>query len=125
MKPRSAHSQSGFSLIEVMMALMVLALGGIGMLSLMQTSTRNAAAIQERALAVIAAENLLNQALLEPRIRGGDAGVYELAGGSYAWQLLVEPTTDRDLFRMTLRVNAADTGNELARLETFRRGSGG
>ncbi len=107
------------------MALVVLALGGIGMLSLMQSSTRNAAVIQERALAVMAAENLLNQALLEPRLRGGDAGTYELAGGSYAWQLLVEPTTDRDLQRLILLVNAGGTGSELARLETFRRGSGG
>ena len=103
------------------MALVVLALGGIGMLSLMQSSTRNAAAIQ----AVMAAENLLNGALLESRLRGGEAGTYELAGASYAWQLRVEPTTDRDLQRVILLVNAAGTGSELARLETFRRGSGG
>tara|TARA_R110000868_G_scaffold124025_5_gene328101 strand:- start:4790 stop:5116 length:327 start_codon:yes stop_codon:yes gene_type:complete len=108
-----------------MMALVVLALGGIGMLSLMQSSTRNAAAIQERTLAVMAAENLLNGALLESRLRGGEAGTYELAGASYAWQLRVEPTTDRDLQRVILLVNAAGTGSELARLETFRRGSGG
>jgi len=125
MNPCSTHNQSGFSLIEVMMALVVLALGGIGMLSLMQSSTRNAAVMQERTLAVMAAENLLNQALLDSRLRGGGAGVYELAGGRYDWQLQLEPTSDRDLQRVILLVNAPGTGSELARLETFRRGSGG
>ncbi|WP_417482094.1 type II secretion system minor pseudopilin GspI [Maricaulis sp.] len=123
MTPCSARNQSGFSLIEVMMALVVLALGGIGMLSLMQSSTRNAAVIQERTLAVIAAENLLNQALLQPRLRGGDAGAYELADNRFDWQLQVEPTTDPDLQRVIMLVTAPGTGSELARLETFRRGA--
>ncbi|WP_417469096.1 type II secretion system minor pseudopilin GspI [Maricaulis sp.] len=123
MSALATHNQSGFSLIEVLMAVVVLALGGLAMLSLMQSSTRNAAMIQERSLATLAAENLLNEALLAPALRGGMSGNYDMAGTRYAWALELEPTTDRDLKRVLLVVTGAESGRELARIETFRRGS--
>ncbi|WP_417498134.1 type II secretion system minor pseudopilin GspI [Maricaulis sp.] len=123
MSAPATHYQSGFSLIEVLMAVVVLALGGLAMLSLMQSSTRNAAMIQERSLATLAAENLLNEALLAPALSGDVDGHYDMAGTRYAWSLELEPTTDRDLKRVLLVVTGAESGRELARIETFRRGS--
>lgn len=116
----SAREQ-GFSLIEVMVALVILALGGLALLNLMQASTRNTVAVQDRALAMLAAENLLNAELLRQDPHEARSGSYELAGATYDWSLQVNPAGDADLLHLTLEIAPQDSEAVLASIETFRR----
>ncbi len=113
--------QDGFSLIETMAALAILSLTGLAVLNMMQVTTRNAAAIEERSLAMLAAENLLNQEILSNREFEARSGDYELAGVRYDWTLRVDNTTDPDLLRLAMSVRSAEGEQILAELETFQR----
>ena len=120
----AARYQSGFSLIEMMAALAVLALAGIAVVQMLQTTTQNTAALEERSLAMLAAENILNEQLLIAVARGNRSGVYALAGVDYDWRLAINPTTDADLLHYVVTIHPDSEDRTLARIETFRRRSG-
>jgi len=112
---------SGFTLIEMMMALAVLAIAGLALMNMTQATTRNTGAVEERALAMLAAENILNTELLRPGRPQSRSGAYELAGGEYDWTLDVSATDDAGLLRLHLEVREAGSGRLGAELDTFRR----
>ena len=120
----TASSERGFSLVEVMVALFVLALAGIAIVQLMQSSTRNTTAVQERAVAMLAAENLMNAAIIRPGRIESQSGRYDIGGRAFDWRLRIDNTTDADLVRLTLQVTEPDNDAVLAELQTHRRRSG-
>lgn len=111
----------GFSLVEMLAALTVLAVAGVALINAMTTSVRTTGFSQQASLAGMAADNLLalnlagenGQAL---RSRGG---VYELAGRAYEWRLEIDSTPDPQLDRVTVIVELDDA--EQARRTTFVR----
>lgn len=113
--------EEGFTLIEMMVALAILTLAGLAVLNMMQASTRNAAAVEARSLAMLAAENVLSIELVADASPESRDGSYELAGVEYDWDLSVEATTDRDLLRIVLTIHEAGEDRVLARVETYRR----
>tara|TARA_R110000868_G_scaffold2384_9_gene17770 strand:+ start:6592 stop:6987 length:396 start_codon:yes stop_codon:yes gene_type:complete len=114
-------ADAGFSLIEMMAALAVISIAGLALLNMVQATSRNSAQVQARALAMTAAENLLNTELLRPQDPQSRSGSYELAGTAYDWHLTVAPTSDAGLLRLTLDVALPDANAPLAEIETFRR----
>lgn len=113
--------QAGFSLIEMLAALAVLAIAGVALTNAMTTSVRSAGFSQQASLAGLAADNLL---ALQLAGEGGQSlrdrgGAYELAGRRYDWRLDVEATADPELDRITLSVSI--DGREQARRITFVR----
>ena len=123
MRAASGH-QSGFSLIEMMAALAVLAVAGIAVVQMLQTTTRNTAALEERSLAMLAAENILNEQLLISVDRGNRGGSYALAGVDYDWRLAINRTTDAALLHYVVTIHPDSEDRTLARIETYRRRSG-
>ncbi|WP_300528781.1 type II secretion system minor pseudopilin GspI [Maricaulis sp.] len=123
MSPAVDHqaAEQGFSLIEVMAALAILALAGLAVVNMVSVTTRNTTAVETRALGMVAAENLLNMELLRPGRITGRSGDYELAGVGYSWELDVEATTDRELVRLVMTVREGESGYLAGRIETFRR----
>ena len=117
----SARSDPGFTLIEMMAALAVIALGGLALMNMVQATTRNAAAVQARSLASLAAENLMNTELIRAGTPGFRSGEYDLAGERFDWRLQVDPTSDPRLMRLYLTVSADGETGALAEIETFRR----
>lgn len=115
--------ERGFSLIEVMTALAILALAGLAVVNMVSVTTRNTTAVETRALGMVAAENLMNMELLRPGRVQGRSGDYELAGVHYAWELDVGATTDRELVRLVMTVREAESDYVVGRIETFRRRS--
>lgn len=121
----TGRSQSGFSLVEMLAALGVLSLAGLALMNAVTASGRSAIIARERALAGMAAESVMNIAILEAHpLRGieDSRGVYTLAGIEYAWAIDVEPTPDPALRRVTLVVSD-DRGPAAERVGFTRAGS--
>tara|TARA_A100001391_G_C4867908_1_gene224439 strand:- start:180 stop:551 length:372 start_codon:yes stop_codon:yes gene_type:complete len=121
MRAPVSSPESGFTLIEMMMALAVLSVAGLALMNMTQVTTRNTAAVQERALAMVAAENILNDQILRPGPPQSGSGEYAIAGVDYDWSLAVSATDDAGLVRLHLEVREAQSGHLGAELDTFRR----
>ena len=120
-----AQRQDGFSLIEMLAALAILALAGIALMNALSTSARSATLAREMTLAQIAAQNLLSEALLNagPGAMRDQRGEYALGGQSFDWALEVDDACQPDLLRLRLVISEADADTVLYTLETLRRTS--
>jgi general secretion pathway protein I len=83
-------SAAGFSLLEVLVAFIILALVGTALFELFGGALNNASAADEYSRAALFAESRLTAAAVETPLReGGDQGVSE--DGKYAWAKKIEP----------------------------------
>ena len=117
----SVPSETGFSLVEMLAALAVLAVAGLALMNAITTGVRAAGLAQETALAGLAADNIL---ALQIAREGGQAlrarsGTYELAGLDYEWRLSIEAAPGGRLDQVTLVLE--QDGREAARRVTFVR----
>lgn len=117
--------QAGFSLIEMLAALTILALAGVALMNALTTSTRSAALAREMTLAQIAAQNLLSEQILDtdPGQMRERSGEYALGGRSFSWALEIEATGQPDLVRLRLVISDPETEAVYQALETLRRTS--
>lgn len=117
--------QAGFSLIEMLAALTILALAGVALMNALTTSTRSAALAQEMTLAQIAAQNLISEQILDtdPGQMRERSGEYALGGRNFVWTLEIEATGQPDLVRLRLVVSDPETEAVYQALETLRRTS--
>jgi len=121
----TARAQDGFSLIEMLAALAILALAGVALMNALSTSARSATLAREMTLAQIAAQNLLSEELLNagPGPVRDQRGEYALGGQSFDWALEVDDAGQPDLLRLRLVISEADSEAVLYTLETLRRTS--
>jgi general secretion pathway protein I len=117
--------QAGFSLIEMLAALTILALAGVALMNALTTSARSAALAREMTLAQIAAQNLLGEQILDtdPDQMRERTGEYALGGLNFSWTLEIEATGQPDLVRLRLVVSDPETESVYQALETLRRTS--
>lgn len=114
-------SQQGFSLIEMLVALAVLAISGLALMNATHQSTRAAQILEGRSMIALASENILNAQLIEQSGHRpvSSSGEYEMSGRGYEWSLTAVPTADPGLVRLEL--NVVQSGGEAAhRIVTFR-----
>jgi len=118
---RAPQSEAGFSLVEMLAALSVLAVAGLALMNAMTTSVRAASLAQETALAGLAADNIL---ALQIAGEGGQvmrerSGRYEIAGAAYDWRLTIDPAPGGRLDQVTLVLERDN--REAARRTTWMR----
>lgn len=111
----------GFTLIEVIIALAVLAFAMGALISGMARYADNAAYLRERTLALWVAHNRLTEIELEAAWppTGKSDGDVELAGIEWRWFVTVSETPDPDVRRVDIRVQARGRDNESAALSSF------
>ena len=111
----------GFSLVEMLAALSILAVAGVALTNAMTSSVRAASQARDISLAGVAADNVMALNLASDRGQDlrGRSGTYELAGAEYTWTLALEDTPDRDLTRVTVIIEREE--REQARRVTFVR----
>ena len=99
--------RSGFTLIELRVALAVFALAALALLNLGGENTRSAARAETRTLGGIVAENLAVEAMtVQPAPAPGDSdGAQPLAGRDWRWTRAVTATDDPDILRIDIRVS--------------------
>ena len=100
----------GFTLVEVLVALIIVALGTAAMLSALASSARAAERIRERMIAGFVAMNRLTETRLEPEFPGVGRreGEIEMGGSRWAWQEEVVRTPIEGVLQITVRVRGND-----------------
>lgn len=114
-------SRRGFTLIEVVIALAVLAFAMGALISGMARYADNAAYLREKTVALWIAHNRLTEIDLEPvwPSVGKSDGDVEMAGVQWRWFVTVSETPDAAVRRVEIRVQAKGHDNEAAVLSSF------
>lgn len=117
----AAPKNSGFTLLEVLVALAILAIGLVAAIRAGIASSDTASALRDRQLAGWVAENQL--ALLRARRSaiavGEHGGETTMAGQSFAWQVSVKSLPYTALRQVDITVSAPGERNELSRLSGY------
>lgn len=111
----------GFTLIEVLVALAIVALALLGLTRVAAMQVGDFDALRERTLAGWVAANVLAEARLAralPSIGRSDGHV-ELAARSWRWTRDISATPDPDVRRIDVRVFAANATEPSASLSGF------
>lgn len=100
----------GFTLIEVLAAVAVLAIALSAVISGMARYADNASRLRDRTLAYMVAHNRLAQLELEPAwpAEGRSDGEVEMAGVRWRWEAEVKKTPDDALRRVDVQVMRAE-----------------
>lgn len=111
----------GFTLIEVLVAVVILAIALGAIISGMGRHAGNASYLKEKTLALWVAHNRLTEIELAPEWppEGTSDGEVEMGGGEWKWFVEVKATPDDRLRRIDIRVQQADREGDLATLSAF------
>jgi general secretion pathway protein I len=106
----------GFTLIEVLAALVIVALGMLGVIEAVTQSARNGTYLREKTLAHWIALNVITEKRLQPEPPPvtESSGDVEFAGQRWRWSMLVTQTQVASLRRMDVSVRPADAADSSA-----------
>lgn len=115
------RNNSGFTLIEILVALAVFSLAALALIRLESASVRGAAVLDRTMVANMVARNVALDALTEarPPATGPSAGVEANGGRAWRWTRQVTPTGDPRIVRIDVAV-AGPTGQVLGRATMVR-----
>jgi len=115
------HAARGFTLIEMLAAVAVLAIAMAAILSGMARYADNAAVLRERSYGLWVAHNRLTEIALErawPDVGKSD-GEAEMGGIEWKWLVEVKKTPDERLRRIDIRVLSPRRKTDAAQLSAF------
>lgn len=98
----------GFTLIEILVALAVLAITGVAILKVTQGHVATLSSVQELTIANWVANNQMTEATLLAQVKwpleNNKKGDIEMADKTWYWQQTIEKTPDESLFKLTIIV---------------------
>lgn len=111
----------GFTLIEVMVALVIVALSLTGMAVTMGSMLDTATTLRERTFASWIAQNKIVEVRAAGSVPaiGETSGTVDYANGVWEWRAIVSETGIEDLLRIDVSVLQADTGNLIRSVTGF------
>lgn len=119
---RFNNMQKGFTLIEVLVALAVLAIGLTTLVKVTSQNTIQTAYLKDKTLAQWVAVNKVNEIKLLPEWpnTGTSKGTEEMANQEWQWMMKVSTTPDKDIRRLDVDVKKNFTDDEpLVRFISF------
>lgn len=112
----------GVTLLEVLVAGVVLSIGLLGVLELIARTSTTTAAVKEHSRALMFTRSKLEEILKEPTLQVGTdrgEGVDETA--DYDWEAGIDQTDNQSLVLVTVIARERGSGRELCRLGCLRR----
>lgn len=116
-RPSPTATDAGFSLIEALVALTVLAIATVGLVRTAETHIDSTRATERRMAALWVAENRLAELAAGPGAVGG--GEVEMLGTRWQVATRQQGTADPAIARVQVRVTAAGEANPTATLDGF------
>ena len=115
-RPRVRAVDRGFTLIEVLAALVIVALGMLGVIEAVTQTARNGTYLREKTLAHWIAMNVVTERRLqlEPPPIAESSDEVEFAGARWRWTMRVTQTQVPSLRRMDVSVRPADAAETVA-----------
>lgn len=119
MTPRT---DSGFSLLEVIVAIAVFSLGALATMNVLGQSGRNADSDEARMIAGIVAENRMAEimALRRAPAAGATRGTEDALSRQWDWEIRVAPSPEPRILRIDISVREAGGTQVLAEFSSFR-----
>lgn len=121
---RQPPNDAGFSLVELLVAVAILALTAVALLDGQTQAISFTSKLEQRSLASMVAENRMNlvMGVVEPPAPGVRTGQQEQLGVTFGWQETVRPAPGNQLTIVEIVVSSSDPRpTELARLVGFRK----
>lgn len=114
---------AGFTLLEVLVALAVLAIAMGAIINAVTQSIASTAYLRDQTWASWVALNQINERLLDPKpwpAEGSLQGGAEMMNHTWRWQVRFVKTDDPDLRRIEVTVRVAENGPVLSTLTAFK-----
>jgi general secretion pathway protein I len=111
-------SQAGFTLLEIMVALMIFATAAVTLTKSLSESAVNIGAIEERQFADLVAHNVLID-ILRDGYGNTNSGYVSMAGFDYHWQRKTAETPHPDMRRVDINVSLKSATDTLATRSAF------
>jgi len=122
------RSNIGFTLIEILVAVAILAIALTAVIRVIGVAVNNEQHLQQKTVAHWVAMNVLAEArtgvILTPAAGGVQAGENSILGKVYLWQLTAETVPGLPVLKITVRVFDHDKKNSLEVLQTFVQNPG-
>jgi general secretion pathway protein I len=118
------HRETGFTLIEMLVALAIFSLAALALLRLEGATAANTVRLEDQAMAQIVARNIAVETMTDPIAPslGQASGHVENGGRRWAWTRLVALSPEPRIQMVTISVRSM-AGPEAATLTVFRRAS--
>ena len=124
MTPREAQNDSGFSLIEVLAAMVIFTVAILGLSHAGTESVRGAGAIEAKTLGSIIADNQLTLARYQRIEVGTERGEAEQLGRRFNWVLETQETGVDGFFQLIIQVENPVDESVYVRRVAFVRDEG-
>ncbi len=109
----------GMTLLEVMVALVIVSAAILGLSRSGAWALETQYALESRTLGLIVAENVISELRLQGNISPGRAdGTTQMAERAWRYQVVVQPTTEQSMLRVDVGVYESDNGDELIVMHT-------
>ncbi|MEL6826261.1 MAG: type II secretion system minor pseudopilin GspI [Pseudomonadota bacterium] len=122
MSNANRHRQSGFSLVETVAAMGILALAAIPLMQVTTDASRNAASLESRLLARTVAENVMARSMATQDVidAGISAGQEVQMGRTYNWVRTANEAEQGALQNLRVEVRPAESEQVLASLISLK-----
>lgn len=119
---QTRQREEGFTLIEVLAALLIFSVAIIGLTRAGTESVRAISVLQDKSYAGIVADNQLIRARIKPIEIGVKTGEESVRGKLYDWRVETSETESQNFYRLIVTVNEEDSEQIIMTRTAFRIG---
>jgi len=112
--------EAGFTLVEVLAALLIFSFAIIGLTRAGAESVRAISVLKDKSYAGIVADNQLIRARIVPLKVGVVTGEESVSGKVYDWRVETSETESGDFYRLIVTVNDAESDHVIISRTAFR-----
>ena len=112
--------EAGFTLVEVLAALLIFSFAIIGLTRAGTESVRAVSVLKDKSYAGIVADNQLIRARIAPLGVGVKTGKESVSGKTYEWRVETSKTESDGFYRLIVTVNDAESDQLILSRSAFR-----